>query len=221
MIHTEAVNLSSPLASLLPEADAGALTVLAQTETPLTGRRVAELAGEHTHPSTLRALNRLVAQGLVTVEPAGRAKLFRLNREHLLSPSVLSMVGAAQELRDRLSEAICSWGIRPLHASLYGSVARGEAGATSDIDVLVVRPDLSSAEQQRLWDGQLADLEERVYSWTGNDLSWLDTTVDDLRRAQTAREPLFESWRDDAIRLLGPSLTTLLREPAPKTRRRR
>ncbi|MEI2775086.1 MAG: nucleotidyltransferase domain-containing protein [Tetrasphaera sp.] len=215
------MNLSSPLASLLPEADAGALTVLAHTETPLTGRRVAELAGEDTHPSTLRALNRLVAQGLVTVEPAGRAKLFRLNREHLLARSVLTMVGAGDELRNRLSEAISSWGIRPLHAALYGSVARGEAGTTSDIDVLVVRPDLSSPQRQQSWDAQLADLEERVHAWTGNDLSWLDTTVDDLRRAQAAREPLFESWRDDAIRLAGPSLTTLLREPAPKARRRR
>ena len=55
MVHTDSVELSHPLASLLPSAEAGALAVLIGTEAPLTGRRIAELAGETTHASTLRA----------------------------------------------------------------------------------------------------------------------------------------------------------------------
>ena len=98
-----------------------------------------------------------------------------------------------------------------LHASLYGSAARGDATSTSDLDVLVVRAeDLAPAERQQ-WDDQLAGLEATVFRWTGNRLSWLDTTPSDLRRAAAGGEPIFASWRDDAILLTGRPLNALLR----------
>ncbi len=207
------MDLSRPLATLLPASDAGAITVLAGTAAALTGRRVAELAGESSHPSTLRALNRLVGQGIVFREAAGRANLYRLNRDHLLVPALLELVDAAERLRGRLAEAIASWPVPALHASLYGSAARGDATSTSDLDVLVVRAeDLAPVERQR-WDDQLAELEATVFRWTGNRLSWLDTTPSDLRRAAAAGEPIFQSWRDDALLLTGRPLTTLLRTP--------
>lgn len=212
------MDLSAPLATLLPAADAGALAVLAETEAPLTGRRIAELAGEHSHPSTLRALNRLVGQGLVLVEPAGRANLYRLNRHHVLAPAVLNMANARATVVAQLVDALHAWRVRCLHASLYGSVARGDADASSDIDVLLVRPEQLTEDEQQVWDRQLADLETVVHAWTGNHLSWLETTVPDLVRAQAAGEPIFESWRDDAIRLVGRPLNTLLRAE-PGTRR--
>lgn len=209
------MHLSCPLATLLPAADAGALTVLVRTEAPLTGRRVAELAGARNHTSTLRALNRLSHSGIVSVEPAGRARLYRFNRRHVLAPAIEALVQSVDELRMGLIEALKNWPVPCLHASLYGSVARGQAGEDSDIDVLVVRPDDLSSNDAEAWDRQLADLETATFDRTGNHLSWLETTVADLQRADTAGEPIFQSWRDDAIRLVGPSLTTLLRSPAP------
>ncbi|MFT3859780.1 nucleotidyltransferase domain-containing protein [Micropruina sp.] len=112
---------------------------MARTEGALPGRRVAELAGAN-HTSTLRALIRLVTEGVVLVEPAGRANLHRLNRSHVLAPLILAAVDATAAVQRGLTAQINDWMIRCLHAALYGSLARGEAGPQSDIDVLVVRP---------------------------------------------------------------------------------
>lgn len=218
LIYGGGVDLSHPLATLLPSADAGALAVLAGTESPLTGRRVAELAGERSHTSTLRALNRLVEQGIVHVQEAGRAKLFSLNRDHLLTPALLDIANATSSIRGRLSAVIDGWQVACLHASLYGSVARGEAGRSSDIDLLVVRPGRLSAADREVWDGQLAELEHLVFAWTGNPLSWLDTTRTDLLRAQAAGEPIFQSWQGDAILLVGRPLAALMKS-APTRKR--
>lgn len=212
------MDLSHPLATLLPRAGAAALTVLAGTSAPLTGRRVAELAGAQSHASILRALNGLVGTGLVMVEPAGRANLYTLNRSHLLAPAVQDMIDSLNTVQADLIAALKAWPIQSLHASLYGSVARGEAGPSSDIDVLVVRPHDLDSDDVETWDGQLAEVEALILARTGNHLSWLETTIPDLSRAQRAREPIFDSWREDAIRLVGPSLDALLRTSSTRSR---
>ena len=118
---------------------------------------------------------------------------------------------AATTVQRRLTAQINDWVIPCLHAALYGSLARGEAGPQSDIDVLVVRPEGLSAADEETWDSQLAETEDMMHALTGNDLSWLDTTATDLRRGQAADEPIFRSWRDDAILLTGLPLPQLLR----------
>lgn len=212
------MDLSHPLATLLSAADAGALAVLAATETPLTGRRVAELAGERSHSSTLRALNRLADQGVVHVQQAGRAKLYVLNRAHVLAPAILEIAASATTIRSRVAQTIADWQVQSLHASVYGSSARGQAHAGSDLDILVVRPDRLDAEAQSIWEAQLVSLEEDVFEWTGNPLSWLETTRADLKRAKAAGEPIFQSWQDDAILLAGRPISALLRSSSGNKR---
>lgn len=208
--HTDGMDLSRPLATLLPAADAGALSVLAATEAPLTGRRIAELAGERSHASTLRALTRLATQGIVHVQPAGRAKLYILNRSHMLTPAILEMTASTDAIRQRLSAAIEEWEVPCLHASIFGSSARGQTHSASDIDVLVVRQESLDSEEARIWDVQLSDLERSVFEWTGNPLSWFETTVGDLERALAAGESIFQSWRDEGIVVFGTPLASLL-----------
>lgn len=212
------MDLSRPLATVLSAGDAGALTVLSRTEVALTGRRVAELAGAN-HTTILRALNELAGQGIVVVEPAGRANLYRLNRAHVLAPMLLEAANAAGAVRGRLVTDLKAWHIPCLHASLYGSLARGQAGPASDIDVLVVRPESLSPHDETAWELQLAATEAAMHAFTGNNLSWLDTTVTDLQRADAADEPIFKSWRDDAILLVGEPLPRLLHGTAAGSRR--
>lgn len=204
------MDLSHPLSAITPSLEGEALTVLAGTESALTGRGIAELARRGSHTAMTQALGRLAHQGLVIVEPAGRAHLYRLNREHLLAPVVLAASKAASEVRSRLKKQIEGWRVPCLHASLYGSLSRGEAGSDSDIDVLVVRPPHLDEAQAEAWSDQLAELERLVWQWTGNTLSWLDTTQEDLRRAVEADEPLIRSWREDSITLAGESLGPLI-----------
>lgn len=204
------MDLAIPLRSLVPTLDAEVLTVLAGTTTPLTGRRVAELSARGSQPGVQKVLDRLVVHGLVTSRPAGAARLYVLNRDHLLAGPVLEAAATRQRLVDRLREAVEAWRVPCRHASLFGSVARGVAGVASDVDVLVVRPN-DVPEEAPLWREQLIALEEGVARWTGNHLSWFETTPSDLARAAAADETLLEAWREEAIHLAGQPLHLLLR----------
>jgi predicted nucleotidyltransferase len=204
------MDLSLPLATVAPSLDAEVLTVLARTTAPLSGRRVGALARRGSHQGVQRVLNRLVEHGLVLAEPASPAILYRLNRDHVLAEPLQRMVTAGETLESRIRDAIEGWSVQPIHASVFGSFARGAAGPSSDIDVLVVRPESVDADAAA-WQQQLAELEERVHAWSGNTLSWFETTQSGLDRAIASQEPIIESWRDDAVHLAGVRLSSLTR----------
>jgi predicted nucleotidyltransferase len=89
-----------------------------------------------------RELDRLTESGLVTVERVGAQKHYRANRSAPIFEELRGIVLKTVALTDPLREAL-----RPLKkhirlALVYGSVARGEDRAQSDIDLLVVADDL-------------------------------------------------------------------------------
>ena len=102
----------------------------------------------------------------------------------------------------------------PLHVSLFGSAARGDGDTTSDLDLLVIRPDTPQDDDDDIWDEQLFASGERVVAATGNLAAWFVTTPADLRRAVDAGEPVIGEWRRDGIHLAGRRLEALLREAA-------
>jgi len=99
-------------------------------------RELAELLSAD--PANLsRELAALARQGLFVWETRGRQKHFRLNRKHPLFHEyrriIFKTVGMVGQLRNTLSHTS---GIQ--EAYLYGSFARHEADALSDIDLLLV-----------------------------------------------------------------------------------
>lgn len=203
------MDLATPLRSLVPTLDAEALTVLAGTTAPLTGNRLAGLAPRGSRAGLMRVLERLVAHGLVLAEPAGAATLYRLNREHLLCEPLLATVQARRRLLDRLRAELESWASPCLHASVFGSVARGDATTSSDIDLLLVRPVGLEADETG-WQRQVRRLEASVEAWTGNALAILELTPSDLARSRDAGEPLLQALQEDAIVLVGRTVPALL-----------
>lgn len=89
-------------------------------------------------PSNLsRELRRLEKEGLFRSEVSGRQKYFRLNREYPLFREVRSIVEktiGAPHLIGRTLQGIP----QVEEAYLYGSFARNQQDADSDIDVLVI-----------------------------------------------------------------------------------
>lgn len=208
------MDLSAPLTSMMPSLDAQALTVLAQSHAALSGVTVAKLARSGSRSGIKLALDRLAASGLVRADRAGAAIMYTLNRDHLLADAVITAVQATPRLVELLRDRIEKWPTPCVHASIFGSVARNEAGPDSDIDILVVR-DLNVNPEDPAWQEQLNALEHDVREWTGNTLSWFETTVEALTQAIDREEPVVQSWREDAVHLYGTSLLGLLRRAVP------
>lgn len=155
-------------------------------------------------------LRRLVEHGMVLAEQSNTGFMYRLNREHLLAPAILSAVGAPDELASRLATACRGLIPNPVHVSVFGSHARAEATAASDIDLMIVVDGGLDVHDAR-WTDQMDDLGHQVLTWTGNRLEVVVLSVTRLRAVVLAGEPLVETWAADARTLLGPRPQSLVR----------
>src|SRR5437899_2738581 len=141
------------------------LRVLLGGGPPMTGRALARVTGI-SQSTAHRALTRLRDAGLVVAERTPPAVVYRANAEHLAMPALVALIRLEELLRARFAEHVAGWRRRPESMVLYGSVARGQATPASDIDVLAVRPDGIEPDEET-WQGQIAELSERVLRWTG------------------------------------------------------
>jgi predicted transcriptional regulator len=209
------VDLSAPYLAVLPKSDACVLSVLAGTDRPLSGREVARLSGG-SRSTVARVLRRLAEHGLVMVQEAGAgvALLYTLNREHLASAPLVDLLSLRRRLFDRLAAELEGWPVPPLHASIFGSAARGDGGTSSDIDVFIVRPSSIDAEDAR-WRSRLDRLPNLIAIWTGNRAGIAEISTADVSRLERERAIIIEELRRDAITLVGHPIRELLeRSPA-------
>jgi predicted nucleotidyltransferase len=203
------MDLGEPATVVMPSGTAAVIRALAGTERAMTMRQLARVAGV-SHQRAGQVIARLAAHGLVLTEAQGPSLLCRLNRDHLAAPAVAALAQLRATLLKTLVDEIGSWERAPVHASLFGSAARGDGGLTSDLDVLLVRPDDHDVAPR--WADQLSTSGERLRQVTGNAVSWFDLDIADLTRAVQSQEPIVQEWQRDAVRLAGTDLTRLLRQ---------
>lgn len=207
------MNLSQPYTAALSKTDGQVLSVLAGTTKPLGGREVARLA-DLSQNGAWRALRRLVEQGVVIEQPAGgRSMLYTLNRDHLAADPIITLTRLRSILLERLEEHLAAWEVQPIHASIFGSAARGDGGTESDIDILVIRPK-GVEEEDDPWRSQINSLAAAIQSWTGNHAGIAEIAERELARLRRERPPVIEDIVADGITLVGE-------EPASLFRRRR
>lgn len=203
------MDMSSPYAVALSSAEGPILAVLAGTTRALSGREVARLSGVSAN-GAWKALRRLAEHGLVREEPAGgRTTLYTLNREHVACEAVTTLTRLRAILVARLRDRVASWTLQPLHASLFGSAARGDGDTRSDIDLLLVRPK-GTVEDDPQWRSQLDGLARAAWSWTGNHTSIAEIPEGELARLRRERPPVVEDVMRDGITLLGEPASVLL-----------
>ncbi len=194
------MNVAKPFEAVSSTVDVDVLAILASSTLPRSGRELARRAGRSS-TGVQHALDRLVEHGLVSRLEAGRAFLYTLNRDHLLAPAVEQMVEARLELIRRLRGEIDSWRVPPIHASLFGSTARGDGDTGSDIDLFLVRP--AEAERDSNWPEQVDGLAESVRAWTGNNAGIVEVSEDELTGLREDPPPVFGELGRDAIDLAG------------------
>ena len=97
-------------------------------------------------------------------------------------PAVVTLLGLEDELRVRIAEHVAGWRPPPASLVVYCSVARGEATAGSDLDLLVVRPDTIEPDDVT-WEAEVADLADRLHRWTEGEASLAPTCRDGSPRS--------------------------------------
>jgi predicted nucleotidyltransferase len=204
------MDMSDPVSTVITTLDGPVLSVLARTSAPLTGRKIYQLASAGSEGGTRNALRRLTATGLVEATEVGHAVQYRLNRDHLAANAVLELTTLRQRLFDGISRVIQGWQIHPLHASVFGSAARGDGGLDSDIDLLIVHPFEAAVEPTPTWADQVSDLADQVYRWSGNHLQAYDLSSAGFLQHLQAGEPIVKDWRRDAITVAGPEFRTFM-----------
>lgn len=204
------MDVARPFSALSDNVDVDVLVALAGSSKPRSGRELARLTGR-SNTGVQHVLDRLVAHGLVERTEAGRAFIYVLDRDHLLAPAVEQMAGARVDLVRRLREAIGAWTVPAVHASLFGSTARGDGGLASDIDLFLVRPAAVDAGNTT-WREQLDDLAESVRRWTGNHAGIAEISETELPQVRRDRPPVVEEVSADAIDLSGQPARGVLAE---------
>jgi predicted nucleotidyltransferase len=189
------MDLAEPARAVVPTLDGPVLRGLAASAQPVSARELARRVSRGSEEGVRRVLNRLVHQGVVLSERVGASVLYGLNTEHVAFGVVQGLADLRPEFLRRLANWVGARVPAPRVVGVYGSFARGDGDADSDIDVLVVGDEIDG--------DQVAELSERIRAWTGNVASIVVLTQSALRRAIEARDPLAEAWERDLIPVAG------------------
>lgn len=188
------------------------LRALLPLETPASGREAERLAAV-SHRSATRALEDLVALGVLDRTTTRATHLYRVNRKHDLVPLLESLFqGESARLasvREEIEAALASAGLTETVASvvLFGSAARGEARPDSDLDLLVLVEDRSRTEAAGAFLGAVSD---RLRSRYGGRASALVLSIPEARRRLEDGDPLLRDVVRDGRTLFGASIQEAL-----------
>ena len=92
-----------------------------------------------TTPGTLhKELARLAASGLLLREQQGNQVRYRANRDHPVFPELAGLFRKTSGAVSVLSNALQNLTPPPQLALIFGSLARGEENASSDVDLLII-----------------------------------------------------------------------------------
>ncbi|WP_199422498.1 nucleotidyltransferase domain-containing protein [Actinotalea solisilvae] len=206
------MDATHPLAVVTPTLDGDVLTHLALTRAAFTPGQLARLLPKASVEGVRKVLNRLAKQGIVTSTRVGHAAVtYELNREHLAAESIVALANQARTLRERLEAHFKTWNEPPIYAALFGSWARGEATADSDVDLFIVRPDEADEDE---WDSQVDELQRIVSRWTGNDAR--PFVIDEADLPERANEPVLRSIRNQGLTMHGEPTWLRKRVPLPR-----
>ncbi|MGW6281987.1 hypothetical protein [Kribbella sp. NPDC055071] len=205
------MDLSSPISVVVPSLDGPVLRVLVQAEEGLSGRQIHKLAGSGSVAGVRLVLQRLAATGLVHVDDVGNSLLYRLNRKHLAYPAVEFLADLRRTLIGRLADEINGWRVLPVHASVYGALARGDGDLDSDVDLLLIRPDHLDAGDVG-WEEQAGRLMQTVVDLTGNPAHIFELSRTELADHLNAGDSILNDWAHPNLQLTGLPLDTLLEE---------
>ena len=183
MSYNVGMDFLRPIESVIPGVQGRVLAVLLETTAELNLRTVARLSGASL-AQVSRVLPDLVELGLVERREIPPSSLFRLVREHVAAGPLVSLARARDAVIEEMGRAAAAMPLVPVSVIVFGSFARGEADAESDIDAVLVRP---------------ADIDESNETWSASVEQWRDG----MRRITGNRVEVLEVGSDEVAERLG------------------
>lgn len=164
-----------PIPSLFPGARGAVLDVLTRVQRGMTIRQLADRAGV-SHPQASRHVADLERLGIVRREHVGRSHVITLT-DTLAAGLLRDLTGLRQDVIRMMQRTATTVEPQPVAMTVFGSFARGDDDADSDIDVLVVvedaMPEGAIDESLASWCGQVSEL-------TGNPVAEIVVTRSSL-----------------------------------------
>lgn len=131
--------------------------------------------------------------------------------DNLAAQAVLSLADLRHNVLDRLIELASAIVPAPASLVVFGSLARGEAGPDSDVDVLAVRP-AGLARDADDWTDSLGRWVEQATRTVGNTVNLIEAAAEEIPALLGRKAP--SVWRDAAsegIVLSGSPLAELVK----------
>lgn len=203
------IDFRSPVQALIPGAQGKILAVLTRAGEPLNLRTIADLGGVSAG-QTSRVLARLVGLGLVGRRDVPPIALFRLQEGNLASEFINQLTQLRETFLERAATLALSIEPAPYNVTMFGSIARDQAGPESDIDLLVVRAAGTTPEDD-LWAKSLGVFEHDVETLAGNAVSVVEVTEEELPELLADGGEVWRQIRDEGMHLLGVPLLKLSR----------
>ncbi|MFW2232936.1 MULTISPECIES: nucleotidyltransferase domain-containing protein [Rhizobium] len=160
-------------------------------------------------PPILASLATLTSLRIVTEIGTGYARLFSLNRGSPFSTPVQALFETEErrfaDILAAVKECASLFGDKVVAAWVFGSVARGEDNASSDLDVALIAdaPDIETIQN-----GSIDFLAAK-----GNELSFAPSintlSVTDLKRLRQSDDPLWKAFLNEGLVVLGPRPETI------------
>lgn len=200
------------LESLVPGVQGRVLAVLVETTAELNMRTIARLADVSVAQAS-RVLPHLVDLGVVNRRDVPPSSLFRLVPQHVIAGPLLALARPRDTVIEEMRRFAAALPVPPSSVVVFGSFARGEADAQSDIDAVLVRPkDVEASDEE--WQESIEQWQSAVRRLSGNPVEALEVGIDEISASLRSRRQIWRDIRRDGVVVYGLSLDELENDAA-------
>jgi len=201
------MDFTRPIEAIVPGVQGRVLAVLAETTAELNLRTIARLAGVSVAQAS-RVLPHLVELGLVERREVPPSSLFRLVPDHIAAGPLLRIARARDTMLEAMERIADDLAVSPVSVIIFGSFARGEADAHSDIDTILVRP-TGVDEADEAWAASVEQWSNAVSRVSGNRVEVLEVGADEIAGHLASQRQIWRDVRRDGLVVYGRDLDEL------------
>jgi len=202
------MDFARPVEAVIPGVQGRVLAVLAETTAELNLRTIARLSGVSL-AQVSRVLPRLVELGLVERREVPPSSLFRLVPEHVVAGPLIALARGRDGVIEEMGRVAAVLPVIPLSVIVFGSFARGEADAESDIDTVFVRP-ADIDEFDEAWSASVEQWQSRLRRVSGNLVEVLEVGSEEIGARLRSRQAVWRDVRREGVVVHGRALNELM-----------